>query len=119
MKHKARSQARYLGRRSGLPHAVRVRCAKIDEGLVMRVSRPEHRRWWRNFLTPWPITVVEGDRLVHATGEVVAGASDDGRQLAAAYFESFPIPPRHARGYDADRLLFVRARPCSTGQPRR
>ena len=63
---------RYLGRRSGLPHTLEVESASEGDSLVIRVHDPDASRWWRNFWTPWPLTLVDRGRMLHCSGEVVA-----------------------------------------------
>ncbi|HYM50507.1 MAG TPA: hypothetical protein VET65_08010 [Candidatus Limnocylindrales bacterium] len=62
---------RYLGRRSGLPHTLVVDPEPAGEAFMIRVDDPATTRWWRNFWTPWPLTLVDRDHLVHCSGEVV------------------------------------------------
>lgn len=65
----------YLGRRSGLPQHCRVYCDSTGNEFVLHVGRPDEARWWRNFLSPWPVTVIEPDRMVQGTG--LAQCSED------------------------------------------
>lgn len=102
---------RYLGRRTGLPRSCPVRVARIDGGYVIRVGRPEERRWWRNFMSPWPVTLCEGDRIIHGTGVAVGGASEEGTRLAGAYFSRYHVSGRHPERTSRDRLTFVRVTP--------
>jgi hypothetical protein len=69
---------RYLGRRSGLPHALEVQPESDGDSLVIRVNDPASSRWWRNFWTPWPLTLVDRERMFHCSGEVVAEDSGTG-----------------------------------------
>lgn len=79
----------YLGRRTGLVHELPVRYAAADRGYVVRIGRPEAKRWWRNFTEPWPLTVIVRGRSIAATGHAVGGESDEGTALAAAYFARY------------------------------
>lgn len=85
----------YRGRRTGLVHELPVRYAIGAHGFVVRVGRPEAKRWWRNFTEPWPLTVVVRGRSIAATGHVVGGESDEGTELAAAYFARYRGSARH------------------------
>jgi len=85
----------YRGRRTGLVHELPVRYATADRGYVVRIGRPEAKRWWRNFTEPWPLTVIVRGRSIVATGHVVWGESDDGTTLAAAYFTRYRGSARH------------------------
>jgi hypothetical protein len=70
---------RYLGRRSGLPHALDVEPEPDGATLVIRVHDPASSRWWRNFWTPWPLTLVDRGRMLHCSGEVVAEETGAGQ----------------------------------------
>lgn len=85
----------YRGRRTGLRHELPVRYATTGQGYVVRVGRPEAKRWWRNFSDPWPLTVVVRGRSVDATGHVVAGETDEGTELATAFFARYRGSARH------------------------
>jgi hypothetical protein len=85
----------YRGRRTGLVHELPVRYAATDRGYVVRIGRPEAKRWWRNFTDPWPLTVIVCGRAIAATGHAVRGESDDGTTLAAAYFTRYRGSARH------------------------
>jgi len=85
----------YRGRRTGLVHELPVRYAVTDRGYVVRVGRPEAKRWWRNFTEPWPLTVVVRGSSIAATGHVVKGESDEGIELAASFFARYRGSARH------------------------
>ncbi len=85
----------YRGRRTGLVHELPVRYAAAGPGYVVRIGRPEAKRWWRNFIEPWPLTVVVRGRSVAAIGRVVQGESDEGTELAAGYFARYRGSARH------------------------
>ncbi|HXN00381.1 MAG TPA: hypothetical protein VN973_00655 [Candidatus Dormibacteraeota bacterium] len=69
---------RYLGRRSGLPRTLDVEPEAEGDMLLIRVNDPASSRWWRNFWTPWPLTLVDRGRMLHCSGEVVAEESSAG-----------------------------------------
>jgi hypothetical protein len=85
----------YRGRRTGLVHEIPVRYAAADRGYVVRIGRPEAKRWWRNFTKPWPLTVIVRGRSIAATGHAVEGESDEGTALAAEYFARYRGSARH------------------------
>jgi hypothetical protein len=85
----------YRGRRTGLVHELPVRFAIGADGYVVRIGRPEAKRWWRNFTEPWPLTVIVQGRSIAAMGHVVVGERDEGTDLAAAYFTRYRGSARH------------------------
>ena len=85
----------YRGRRTELPHELPARYASTAHGYVVRIGRPEAKRWWRNFSEPWPLTAVVRGASIPATGHVNPGDSDEGAELAVAYFGRFRGSARH------------------------
>jgi hypothetical protein len=85
----------YRGRRTGLLHELPVRYASTAHGFIVRIGRPEAKRWWRNFSEPWPLTAVVRGACIPATGHVIPGDSDEGTELAAAYFGRYRGSARH------------------------
>lgn len=111
MKAPEKTFVSYLGKRSGLPRSLRVRAAVLDGDLVIRVGRPNERRWWRNFLSPWPITVLRAEHVMHGTGRAVCGDSEEGARLGAAYYSRYRVSRRHPDCTSPDRLTFIRVTP--------
>ena len=85
----------YRGRRTGLLHELPVRYASAPHGYVVRIGRPEAKRWWRNFSEPWPLTAVIRGTAIPAIGHVIPGDSDQGTELATAYFGRYRGSARH------------------------
>ena len=85
----------YRGRRTGLLHELPVRYASTAHGFIVRIGRPEAKRWWRNFSEPWPLTAVVRGACIPATGHVIPGDSDEGAELAVAYFGRYRGSARH------------------------
>ncbi len=82
---------RYLGRRSGLPHTIAVETESAGDTFVIRVEDPATSRWWRNFWTPWPLTLVDHGQLIHCSGEVVSEETGSAEQAALLV----KVCPRH------------------------
>jgi len=76
----------YVGRVSGLPRRLPVNCEPYQGGYLIRVGRPEEKRWWRNFRSPWPIELTRKGRRIRGSGVVVSGETGNGQRLAADYF---------------------------------
>jgi hypothetical protein len=85
----------YRGRRTGLLHELPVRYAAAGRGYVVLIGRAEAKRWWRNFIEAWPLTVVVRGRSIRATGRVVHGESGAGTALASAFFARYRGSARH------------------------
>ena len=94
---------KYRGRTTGVERCFPVGYARQDGEVVILVGRADAKTWWRNFLTPWPVTLVIGGHTVQGTGRVVDGESEEGARLSRVYFLRFPGRARAANG-----LTFVR-----------
>lgn len=77
---------RYTGRVSGERRELPVQASRYENCYLIRVGRPERKRWWRNFLSPRPVELVRGRTILRGTAVVVTGESERGRRLAADYF---------------------------------
>jgi hypothetical protein len=70
---------RYVGRRSGKTFEIPVGYRRTGEALVIGVTSPDAKNWWRNFLGEGgPITLVDLDGA-DRTGHAVADRDDNGR----------------------------------------
>jgi hypothetical protein len=87
---------RYTGRISGLPRQLPVNLIRYEDGYLIRVGKPEAKRWWRNFRTTWPIKLVRGPRRISGSAVVVPGTTDRGQQIAADYFTTHHGAARRA-----------------------
>jgi hypothetical protein len=64
-------ELRYTGRRSGRQYVLPVQYAREDQRLVVVPQDAKSRTWWRNFLTPEPISVRLNGRLRDGIARVV------------------------------------------------
>lgn len=67
----------YLGKRTGLPQHCRVRADACGDEFILHVDRPDDSRWWRNFFSCWPVTVVQDGHVVHGTGLVTCRGDEE------------------------------------------
>jgi deazaflavin-dependent oxidoreductase (nitroreductase family) len=61
----------YTGRRSGREYALPVQYARDGQRLVVVPQRASSATWWRNFLTPRPVSVRLRGQVHDATARVV------------------------------------------------
>jgi hypothetical protein len=87
---------RYVGRVSGQQRQLPVNSQKFDNGFLIRVGRPESKKWWRNFRSPWPIEIVRKGRRIRGSAVVVLGSTGRGQRLAADYFSAHHGAARRA-----------------------
>jgi hypothetical protein len=64
-------ERRYTGRRSGREYVLPVQYACQGERLVVLPQGAESKKWWRNFLSPRPVTLRLKGRLRDGTARVV------------------------------------------------
>ena len=64
-------ELRYAGRRSGREYVLPVQYARDGERLIVVPQGAESKTWWRNFLTPQPVSVRLRGRLRPAVARVV------------------------------------------------
>ena len=70
---------RYVGRRSGKTFETPVGYWRSGDTITIRVSMPDGKSWWRNFLGEGgPITLLKLDGR-DRTGHAVANRDEDGR----------------------------------------
>lgn len=81
---------RYIGHRSGIEHRFPVRYALAGDDYVVLVGHARRRRWWRNFTSNRPISLVVRGRDVPGSGAVVMAGDLDYDRLAGAYVRRFP-----------------------------
>jgi hypothetical protein len=77
---------RYTGRVSGHPRRLPVGCQLFENGFLIRVGKPETKKWWRNFRQPWPIEIVRKGRHIRGSAVAVLGSTGSGQRVAAEYF---------------------------------
>jgi hypothetical protein len=87
---------RYTGRVSGLRRQLPVNVVRFENGYLIRVGKPEEKRWWRNFRSPWPVELIRGPRRIRGSAVVVPGRTDQGRRIAADYFTTHHGAARRA-----------------------
>ena len=78
------------GRRSGRSYTIPVGYRRVDDGLVVMVSRARSKQWWRNYREPSPVALRLRGREVLGRAELVAPASDEFRRYAEGTFRLLP-----------------------------
>jgi hypothetical protein len=74
---------RYVGRRSGKTIETPVGYRRSADGIIINVTAPDSKTWWRNFLGEGaPITLLKLDGQ-DRTGHAIASRDDRGRVKVA------------------------------------
>ncbi|NEW43249.1 hypothetical protein GV794_05175 [Nocardia cyriacigeorgica] len=97
------TELRYTGIRTRRDIALPVGYARRGDEVVVRVSRPEAKTWWRNFVTPAPLSLWIDGRWRHGTARVLAPGSR-GYTYAAAIRQKRRLLPSAA---PTDPLLLI------------
>ena len=108
------------GRRSGRRFSTPVGFQPDGEAIVVMISKPTTKQWWRNFQSPWPADLVFEGRERAAMGEELAPGSPAFFEACEETLRRLPfmgsqlggIRYRRAEGLDADqrKRLEVHAR---------
>lgn len=80
---------RYLGRSSGRRITLPVAFARVGDTAVVRVAGADATCWWRNFTTPYAVSIRLDGRWVSGVGHVAYPTSLEHEELAAYYQQGF------------------------------
>ena len=87
----------YVGRRTGDHHQLVTMYASEGPNVRITVGMAEHKTWWRNFETPWPLQM----RLAGVNHEAVAHVVREGEYVTVVAELTPPADPP-ARTHPAD-----------------
>ncbi len=87
---------RYNGRVSGRQIRLPVNVARLEGEYLISVGHAERKIWWRNFISPWPIELVRGRRVIRGTAVVVPGSTGRGQEMASEFFATHHGAARRA-----------------------
>lgn len=62
---------RWKGRRSGREFSIPVGYQRDGEAIVVLLSKPHDKTWWRNFRDPWPAELLVRRKPLSVTGVVI------------------------------------------------
>lgn len=66
----------WSGRKSGRRFTIPVGYQRDGDDIVVLLSKPAEKSWWKNFRTPWPARLHVQGRTLEATGRWIAPDSD-------------------------------------------
>jgi hypothetical protein len=87
---------RYKGCVTGLARQLPVNAEPFEGGYLIRVSKFERKKWWRNFRSPWPAQMVRKGRRTRGSAVVIPGTTANGQRIAATYFADHHAAARRA-----------------------
>lgn len=80
----------YEGRSSGRRYTTPVGYQRLGDDLVVLLSKPKDKRWWRNFREPWPAEILVRRRRLEVTGEVIAPGTSEFYDAIETTFRQLP-----------------------------
>jgi len=67
----------WTGRRSGRRFSIPVGYQRDGDAVIVLISKPTEKRWWKNFREPWAAELLIRGRVREATGAVVEPGSEE------------------------------------------
>jgi len=100
----------WKGRRSGREYCIPVGYQRDDNAVIVLISKPDEKTWWKNFRLPWSAELLIQGRLRSATGTCVEPGSPEFFIRVEATLRRLPwmgkqlgIEYRRNRDLDADQ----------------
>lgn len=78
------------GRKSGKTFTIPVGYQHKGDHIIVLVSRAKTKRWWRNYRTPWPITVHARGQTQKGTGVLVSAQAPEFLDAFQTTFDQMP-----------------------------
>lgn len=97
----------WSGRQSGRAFSIPVGYQSRDETIIVIVSKPASKNWWKNFRSPWPADLVLTGQTRTAMGEWLPPGSDEFFAICTETLKRMPFMGSQLGGirYDASRDL--------------
>lgn len=108
----------WSGRKTGRRFSIPTGYQRDADDVVVLLSKPGEKTWWKNFRSPWPADLLIEGRERTAMGELVRPGSSEFFRLVEQTIEAMPFMARQfgLAGYDPARGLSAedRARLCES-----
>lgn len=97
----------WSGRKSGRRFSIPTGYQRDAGDVVVLLSKPGAKTWWKNFRSPWPADLLIEGREHTAMGELVPAGSDEFFRLVEATIRATPFMAKQfgLAGYDPARGL--------------
>jgi hypothetical protein len=95
-------ELRYQGRRTGRTVALPVMYAIDGTDVVVLIGDAGHKRWWRNFIQPWPVEIRRGRQRLAGVGRIAAPTGAGYDDAWKAYLDR-----HHVDRQPGDHLLVI------------
>ncbi|RMF12225.1 MAG: DUF385 domain-containing protein [Candidatus Dadabacteria bacterium] len=66
----------YSGRKSGRRYETPVAWHRVGDAVVIALTERQGRNWWRNYRTPWPLSLQAGRNTIHGVAVALQPDSD-------------------------------------------
>ena len=95
----------WSGRTSGRRFSIPTGYQREGDDVVVMLTKPGEKRWWKNFRSPWPAELLLAGRERTAMGELVAPGSADFFALVEKTVRGTPWMAKQfgLEGYDATK----------------
>ncbi len=97
----------WSGRKTGGRFSIPTGYQRDGEDVVVMLSKPGEKSWWKNFRSPWPADLLIAGREQTAMGTLVPPGSPEFFRLVEKTIRATPFMAKQfgLAGYDPDRGL--------------
>ena len=67
----------WSGRSSGRNFSIPVGYQRDGDDVIVMLTKPGEKKWWKNFRSPWPADLLIAGRLRTAMGELIPSGSEE------------------------------------------
>ncbi len=91
------------GRLSGRRYSIPVGYQLDDDSVIVLISRPDSKTWWRNFRSPWPAELVIRGKTSSTTGVVIEPGSPEFYEHCETTLRRLPWMGSQLGGFKYDK----------------
>ena len=92
----------WAGRKSGRPFSIPVGYQAEDDTIIVMISKPGTKVWWKNFRTPWPADLIIRGRRRAAMGELIEPGGVEFFARCEQTLQRLPFMDKQFGGLDYD-----------------
>lgn len=97
----------WSGRKSGRRFSIPTGYQRDGDDVVVMLSKPGEKTWWKNFRSPWPADLLLAGRERTAMGELVPPGSEEFFRLCEKTIRATPFMAKQfgLAGFDPEKGL--------------
>ena len=92
----------WSGRKTGRSFSIPVGYQREEDSVLVLISKPMEKAWWKNFRTPWPAELTIRRKVRTAMGEIVPPGSREFYEACERTLERLPWMGSQFGGIDFD-----------------